>query len=70
MSIKLWCNVKILFMYYYRCYSCIKKTPNIKLQGRKGREKIVDYKCKITCLNFNVEFREQIVLYTLKIHMY
>lgn len=47
-----------------------KKTPNIKLQGRKGREKIVDYKCKITCLNFNVEFREQIVLYTLKIHMY
>lgn len=47
-----------------------KKTQNIKLQGRKGREKIVDYKCKITCLNFNVEFREQIVLYTLKIHMY
>lgn len=47
-----------------------KKNPNIKLQGRKGREKIVDYKCKITCLNFNVEFREQIVLYTLKIHMY
>lgn len=47
-----------------------KKNPNIKLQGRKGREKIVDYKCKLTCLNFNVEFREQIVLYTLKIHMY